>query len=326
MPSTSPAKHTASPSSAARKLSVAEGPEYRLPTKEVLKKAASHTLFDPDGKKVPFRSLYEGNDKPTKRALILFIRHFFCGNCQEYMRFLIKEIPPSSLPGDVDIKIIGCGSHTLIKSYIDQLDCSPPFPYQIFAEPSKKLYELLGMQYSLSLGTKSPEYIHRSLVRVNLESTVQGLKRLWAGDALSGGDMRLNGGEFLFEAADDGEASVTWCHRMTNSRDHAEIETLKNVLQLTGNHVLAERPGVGRRRSTADRLRRSFSGRRQSWLGRNGSMSRKGSKDNSRDTSRKRSPDRSMNVVREEVRSRDGEEKPAFAAMNGGIEQKKLLT
>jgi hypothetical protein len=235
------------------------------------------------------------------------------------------------LPSDLDIKIIGCGSHTLITSYIEQLACSPPFPYSIYAEPTKKLYELLGMQYTLSLGSKSPEYMHRSLVRVNLASTVQGIKRIWSGDALNGGDMRLNGGEFLFENTEDGKATATWCHRMSNSRDHAEIDTVKKGLKLDQPAVAepeAERPGLGRRRSTADRLRRSFSNRRQSLLERAASLSRsRDGKDNSRETSRRRrSQVNNIDVVREELRSRDGEEKPATAAMNGGIDGVKVPT
>ena len=187
------------------------------------------------------------------------------------------------------------------------------------------------MQYSLSLGSKSPEYMQRSLLRVNLESTVQGLKRLWnrEGDALSGGDMRLNGGEFLMECDSQGKARVVWCHRMENSRGHVEMEVLRGVLRLgegererdvgkekedigsgNGNETgrgTGKRPGVCRRRSTAERLRRSFSSRRESWLGRNGSVGREREKkkegnNSSRDTSRRRSPDPGMNSVTQSQR------------------------
>jgi AhpC/TSA antioxidant enzyme len=322
--SSSPPESTASTKS---KRSSTEAQEHRLPTNDILKKAGEHILYDSAGYKIPFRSLYT---QGKRRTLILFIRHFFCGNCQEYLRSLAKSIPASSLPSDLDIKIIGCGSHTLITSYIEQLACSPPFPYSIYAEPTKKLYELLGMHYTLSLGTKSPEYIHRSLVRVNLASAVQGIKRIWSGDALSGGDMRLNGGEFLFENTDSGKANVIWCHRMSNSRDHAEIDTLRKALKLDQPAVAepeAERPGLGRRRSTADRLRRSFSSRRQSLLGRAASLSRsRDRKENSRETCKRRSQANNIDVVREELRSRDGEEKPVTAAMNGGIDGVKVST
>lgn len=41
----------------------------------------------------------------------------------------------------------------------------------------------------------------------------------------SGGDYSLNGGEWVFE---DGE--VRWGHRMRHTRDHAEVEVLREVL------------------------------------------------------------------------------------------------
>jgi hypothetical protein len=155
------------------------------------------------------------------------------------------------------------------------------------------------MKYSLSLGSKSPSYMERSLLRVNLESTVQGLKRLWGGkgDALMGGDMRLNGGDFVVVTDEEGSnARVEWCHRMRNTRDHAEVEVLRGVLvgglgvgvggiekEGAGDaeKAVEERPGVGRRRSTTERLRRSFSSRSQSWLGRSGSVGRENSRQRS---------------------------------------------
>lgn len=44
-------------------------------------------------------------------------------------------------------------------------------------------------------------------------------------DALKGGDFKQIGGEFLFESGE-----VKWCHRMENTRDHAELEVLREVL------------------------------------------------------------------------------------------------
>lgn len=62
---------------------------------------------------------------------------------------------------------------------------------------------------------------------------MQTLKHFSSGLALKGGDSSQNGGEFLFEAG-SGEGSegksVTWCHRMTNTRDHSGIEEFKRVV------------------------------------------------------------------------------------------------
>jgi len=105
---------------------------------------------------------------------------------------------------------------------------------------------------------------------------VQGLKQLKGGKALQGGDSQQVGGEFLFEpvgevlsspltpAASPYEESkqlgeekrVTWCHRMKNTRDHAEIPELREILGLDGvgipgkngrrwSKALGERKGTG---------------------------------------------------------------------------------
>lgn len=213
-----------------------------LPSKSTLDQTADLPVFDADGKTVPFKSLYWSDGSERKKIMIVFIRHFFCGNCQEYLRTLAAAIPPSSLPSDTSIRIIGCGSHTLIHSYVEETKC----PYPIFADPSKRLYSILGMVKTLNLGTKDPDYIQHSLVSGIVKSVAQGLKRISSGDAMQAGDIRQVGGEFLFEA-DGGHTQlknaklgngalqrlqVTWCHRMKNTRDHAELPELKEVLGL----------------------------------------------------------------------------------------------
>lgn len=97
-------------------------------------------------------------------------------------------------------------------------------PFPVYADPSHKLYDYLGMTRTLNLG-KKPNYIHSNLFVTSVQSIVQSLK---TGDkALKGGDFKQVGGEFLFE---DGE--VKWVHRMRNTRDHAEIEELRRVIGL----------------------------------------------------------------------------------------------
>lgn len=98
------------------------------------------------------------------------------------------------------------------------------------------------------------------------DSIVQSVKMLKGGKALRGGDYHQVGGEFLFEPTTSSEVGspisspgeeaekklgdvkkgeegmleignvmekhVTWCHRMKNTRDHAEIPELREVLGL----------------------------------------------------------------------------------------------
>ena len=46
---------------------------------------------------------------------------------------------------------------------------------------------------------------------------------------MKGGNFHQVGGEFMFE-----NERVTWCHRMKNTRDHAEIPEMRRVLGLDG--------------------------------------------------------------------------------------------
>lgn len=142
-------------------------------------------------------------------------------------------------------------------------------PFPIYADPTRKIYDELGMIRTLALGAR-PAYTTQSLLKSSVASIFQGLKQIKAGLATKGGDARQIGGEFLFEPFDiqspvgtpwaelekkmghrtsdtslDGkqtgeefegaeEKHVTWCHRMRTTRDHAEIPEIMEVLGLDG--------------------------------------------------------------------------------------------
>ncbi|PMD15518.1 hypothetical protein NA56DRAFT_634331 [Hyaloscypha hepaticicola] len=226
-----------------------------LPTQATLNKIENLPILDKDGKSLPFKNLYTGPGV-TRRVLIIFVRHFFCGNCQEYIRTLTSSITPESLlrlPTPTFICIIGHGAPSLIPMYASSTGC--PFP--IYADPTKKLYNALGMLRTLNLGSR-PEYQRRALGSLILNGFLQSIKQLPFGKTWKGGDYQQVGGEFMFEPAsgimdtpvhspeddfnrqlgDKGgveyseEKRVTWCHRMRNTRDHAEMEELREVLGL----------------------------------------------------------------------------------------------
>jgi hypothetical protein len=125
-----------------------------------------------------------------------------------------------SLPEPAFITIIGCGRPELIDMYTKETSC--PFP--IYADPTRKLYESLGMTRTLDPGSK-PEYIQTSMVAGAAQSILQGIKT--GTKALKGGDFMQVGGEFLFEGG-----VLTWHHRMKTTRDHTEIAELRRVLGL----------------------------------------------------------------------------------------------
>lgn len=268
-----------------------------IPTQEVLRSVEDMTVLDKDGKIIPFKNLYSGPNV-TRRVLVIFIRHFFCGNCQEYLRTLTDSVTPDellALPTPTFIAIVGHGSPSLISMYASETHC--PFP--IYADPTKRLYNALGMLRTLNLGTR-PEYQRRGTVKGMWESVRQGISNLKGGKALHGLDWHQVGGEFLFEPVNmstpivspadeenkqlggavsgnsklgyaDGcaeEKRITWCHRMKNTRDHAELPELREVLGLSGMGVpgkdmkrwtkaLGERKGTGLSTRTSSSLTRN---------------------------------------------------------------------
>ncbi|KAK3685887.1 AhpC/TSA antioxidant enzyme-domain-containing protein [Podospora appendiculata] len=169
---------------------------HDIPSVETLRKIENYIVLDRDGKSHTFKSLYSGKHA-ARRMLIIFVRHFFCGQCQEYLRALSASITPDTLlrlPISTFIAVIGCGDPSLIGMYAHETGC--PFP--IYADPTRKLYDELGMVRTLALGAR-PAYVTKNLVKSSIASVFQGLKQLKKGLATKGGDARQIGGEFLFE-------------------------------------------------------------------------------------------------------------------------------
>ncbi|KAJ5082433.1 hypothetical protein N7532_011476 [Penicillium argentinense] len=206
-----------------------------LPSPEACQKVENYQVLDREGNAHPFKSLYQGPDT-AQRVLIIFVRHFFCGSCQEFLISLSQAIKPDDLarlPTSTSIVVIGCGDPGLIEFYATHTEC--PFP--MYADPTRKLYDDLGMTNTLALGSK-PEYIRKSMLRIIGESIIQGLKQIPSGLATKGGDSRQVGGEFLYEITAAGlQKQVTWCHRMETTRDHTSIDKLVRVLDPGGQYL-----------------------------------------------------------------------------------------
>lgn len=163
---------------------------------------------------------------------------------------MCESVTPDALlqlPISTSIVIVGCGDPGLIAMYAEASNC--PFP--IYTDPSRVLFDALGMVKTLALGTR-PAYQRRSMASVVATSLVQGLKQVTTGLATRSGDHRQVGGEFLFEPVElaspipdvvegarkkEDEAEygierkrVAWCHRMRTTRDHTDVPELMRIL------------------------------------------------------------------------------------------------
>ncbi|KAH7325819.1 AhpC/TSA antioxidant enzyme-domain-containing protein [Stachybotrys elegans] len=235
-----------------------------LPSAEIVKKIENYIVLDRDGKSHTFKSLYSGPNV-ARRVLAIFVRHFFCGNCQDYLRTLSESITPEMLlrlPVSTFITVIGCGDPSLIETYANDTKC--PFP--IYTDPKRSLFQAFDMTRTWDAGSR-PAYMKKSLAWGAIESFAKALKQIPKGKALKSGNFAQVGGEFLFEPlhidtpittpqdeknkqiqhpaldmAGEQEAvdrhaeekRITWCHRMKTTRDHAEIPELMEILGLDG--------------------------------------------------------------------------------------------
>lgn len=200
---------------------------YARPDEQTLKHIADLSILSEDGTKLPFHSLLTSPDKQPHKHLIVFIRHFYCGNCEDYVRALSTSLPPSVLSTTIPpttLTIIGCGQPSVVADYKHRTHC--PFP--IYCDPDRALYSALGMVQNLELGPKKPEYVQTGMVGGLVGSAMNilgsGMK------ARGGGNYSQNGGEWVW----DERGVLVWCHRMRFTRDHAEIGELKSVLGIEG--------------------------------------------------------------------------------------------
>jgi hypothetical protein len=128
------------------------------PDRATLAAAYNIPIFSADGTSMPFGRLYHQATAQHTRQLIIFIRHFYCGACQAYLKAISDNITMQeyfSIPTPTSIVVIGCGHPELIPFYKLKTGC--PFP--IYAEPTRALFKRLGMVLSVNIGMKRPEYM-----------------------------------------------------------------------------------------------------------------------------------------------------------------------
>lgn len=88
-------------------------PDLLSPTTIDLFTAAGLTVTGENGEQILFGSLFR-----DRKVIIIFIRHFWCPFCQDYVRSIFNSVTPGILgQRGVDLVLIGNGAPGMIKAY-----------------------------------------------------------------------------------------------------------------------------------------------------------------------------------------------------------------
>ncbi|KAI6154227.1 AhpC/TSA antioxidant enzyme-domain-containing protein [Pisolithus tinctorius] len=188
---------------------------HSVPDEASLRSAAGTTIFDAKGQPVEFGSLLK------EPVIVVFIRHFFCGSCQQYVMQLSSVRPEALSKANRKVIIVGCGSYEVIAAYKETTSC----PFSIYADPKRELYHALGMTIETLALTPANEK-RRSYLQKGFLGNI--LSSIWSGPlknpSLIGKQGKISqlGGEFVF----DSDITCTFAFRMKHTEDHTEVSEL----------------------------------------------------------------------------------------------------
>ncbi|KAK4687207.1 hypothetical protein P7C73_g2911, partial [Tremellales sp. Uapishka_1] len=185
--------------------------EKTAPSIKALFEASLLEVIDEDGNSLRFGDLVR-----SRKTVVIFIRHWFCPLCAQYMNSILAEVSPESLEeANVDLVIIGNGSQKMLDGYKNKaFKC----PFKMYTDPSLRLYRALGLTRQTG-DAGADEDKGEYLVQTAMEATVQTIKRATKMPLRAPGHFTQLGGEFVF----DGTLNVIYTHRMTTTRSHAPI-------------------------------------------------------------------------------------------------------
>ncbi|KAL1703664.1 AhpC/TSA antioxidant enzyme-domain-containing protein [Schizophyllum commune] len=201
-----------------------------------LTSAAQLNVYDAQGKKVKFGSIYAEN-----KTVVVFIRHFLCGNCQSYVTALAQATAPETLKtANVHLAVVGCGDPGFIREYAERTG----FHGAMYADPDRKVFRALDMNIETldrtPAGQEPKKYlpqgniVTRAVGGITVSGTTLRLRRreLMLRDVAASfqepvaagkqGKISQLGGEFIL-----GPGNVcTFASRMKHTEDHVEVDEL----------------------------------------------------------------------------------------------------
>ncbi|XP_059512362.1 peroxiredoxin-like 2C isoform X3 [Myotis daubentonii] len=174
---------------------VPSGPERGQP---LAASVAELPVLDANGRRVPFGALFR-----ERRAIVVFVRHFLCYTCQEYVEDLAK-IPRSFL--QPFCKLTG-------------------YCHEIYVDPEREIYKRLGMKRGEEVTSSGPSPHVKSNI---FSGSMWSLWRAVTGPPFDfQGDPGQQGGTLIVGPGH----YIHFIHRDRNRLDHKPINS---VLQLVG--------------------------------------------------------------------------------------------
>ncbi|KAK6360693.1 hypothetical protein TWF730_006824 [Orbilia blumenaviensis] len=195
----------------------------QLPSRSEWNKALSLPIVDGDGQIHSFESLVK-TDNEIDTVLVIFVRHFFCGLCKNYIESLSPLITPETLRSQrTRLIIIGCGGYSMIKPYTQELKTSFP----IYTDHSRAIFKAFGMGRTLQGPAKKPAYVKTTVVEMGLKAFKHVMKSAMHGGSLwDAGDMSQVGGEWFIR-----NGKLEWGHRMPDTAGHMSAEEIWDVVK-----------------------------------------------------------------------------------------------
>ncbi|XP_047555196.1 peroxiredoxin-like 2C isoform X5 [Lutra lutra] len=186
---------------------VPSGPERGQPLAVAV---AELPVLDASGRQVPFGALFR-----ERRAVVVFVRHFLCYICKEYVEDLAK-IP---------------------KSFLQPFCKLTGYSHEIYVDPEREIYKKLGMKRGEEIASSGNSPHIKSNI---LSGSIRSLWRAVTGPLFDfQGDPAQQGGTLILGPGNN----IHFIHRDKNRLDHKPINS---VLQLVGvRHVdFTSRPSV----------------------------------------------------------------------------------
>ncbi|KAH8826517.1 hypothetical protein DL96DRAFT_1556959 [Flagelloscypha sp. PMI_526] len=209
----------------------------QMPTSIDLHRASLLPVISSTGQRVPFGNLFRTT---TRKTILIFIRHFLCPACQDYMRSVRETLKVFSDEGTTEhrgveglkVVVIGSGDWEMIQGYEKISKSGPTFgipDLAVYTDPTLQLQTLFGLHRlgktssASSIADEGGSYVrHKSLIsgiRMVLKNVVKNDMPILTKNK---GSTSQLGGEFILEPG----LKCTFAHRMTTPTSHLPFSEL----------------------------------------------------------------------------------------------------